>query len=48
LKPHAQVLAMRFDTLREGALARVVQPAPATAASAPKPSSALASVATIN
>lgn len=46
LKPQAQVLAMRFDNLREGALARVVQPSPATAASAPKPSSALASVAT--
>jgi RND family efflux transporter MFP subunit len=46
LKPQAQVLAMRFDNLREGAPARVVQPAPATAASAPKPSSALASVAT--
>lgn len=46
IKPQAQVLAMRFDNLREGALARIVQPAPATAASAPKPSSALASVAT--
>jgi membrane fusion protein (multidrug efflux system) len=46
LKPQAQVLAMRFDNLREGAPARVVQPAAATAASAPKPSSALASVAT--
>ncbi|MGM9489395.1 efflux RND transporter periplasmic adaptor subunit [Ideonella sp. YS5] len=44
VKPQAQVLAMRFDNLREGAPARVV--APATAASAPKPSSALASVAT--
>ncbi|MFZ5551102.1 MAG: efflux RND transporter periplasmic adaptor subunit [Pseudomonadota bacterium] len=46
LKPQAQVLAMRFDNLREGASARVVQPAPATAASAPRPASALASVAT--
>lgn len=46
LKPHAQVLAMRFDNLREGASARVLSPAPATAASAPKPASALASVAT--
>jgi len=45
VKPQAQVLAMRFDNLREGAPARVI--APATAASAPKPSSAaLASVAT--
>jgi RND family efflux transporter MFP subunit len=44
VKPQAQVLAMRFDNLREGAAARVI--APATAASAPKPSSALASVAT--
>lgn len=46
LKPQAQVLAMRFDNLREGASARVVPPAPATAASAPRPASALASVAT--
>lgn len=44
VKPQAQVLAMRFDNLREGAAARVI--APATAASAAKPSSALASVAT--
>ncbi|HEV8691609.1 MAG TPA: efflux RND transporter periplasmic adaptor subunit [Ideonella sp.] len=46
LKPQAQVLAMRFDNLREGAPARVIVPAPATAASAASPSSALASVAT--
>ncbi|WP_374565298.1 efflux RND transporter periplasmic adaptor subunit [Ideonella sp.] len=46
VKPEAQVLAMRFDNLREGAAARVVAPAPSTAASASKPSSALASVAT--
>ena len=46
VKPEAQVLAMRFDNLREGAAARVVAPAPSTAASAAKPSSALASVAT--
>lgn len=46
IKPQAQVLAMRFDNLREGAAARVIAPAPATAASAASPSSALASVAT--
>lgn len=46
LPPQAQVLAMRFDNLREGAAARVVAPVPATAASAASPSSALASVAT--
>jgi RND family efflux transporter MFP subunit len=46
VKPQAQVLAMRFDNLREGAAARVIAPAPATAASAASPSSALASVAT--
>lgn len=46
IKPQAQVLAMRFDNLREGASARVVSPAPATAGSAASPSSALASVAT--
>jgi len=46
VKPEAQVLAMRFDNLREGAAARVVAPAPSAAASASKPSSALASVAT--
>ncbi len=46
VKPEAQVLAMRFDNLREGAAARVIAPAPSTAASAAKPSSALASVAT--
>ncbi|MEK8033277.1 efflux RND transporter periplasmic adaptor subunit [Ideonella sp. DXS29W] len=46
LQPQAQVLAMRFDNLREGAAARVIAPAPATAASAASPSSALASVAT--
>jgi membrane fusion protein, multidrug efflux system len=46
LKPQAQVLAMRFDNLREGAAARVVAAPPATAASAASPSSALASVAT--
>lgn len=44
VKPQAQVLAMRFDNLREGAAARVI--APTAAASAPRPSSALASVAT--
>ena len=44
VKPQTQVLAMRFDNLREGAQARVI--APSTAASAAKPSSALASVAT--
>jgi RND family efflux transporter MFP subunit len=46
VKPQAQVLAMRFDNLREGAPARVIAPAPATAASAASPSSGLASVAT--
>lgn len=46
LQPQAQVLAMRFDNLREGAAARVLAPAPSTAASASAPSSALASVAT--
>ncbi|HEX5686785.1 MAG TPA: efflux RND transporter periplasmic adaptor subunit [Ideonella sp.] len=46
VKPEAQVLAMRFDNLREGAAARVIAPVPSTAASAAKPSSALASVAT--
>jgi membrane fusion protein, multidrug efflux system len=45
LKPQAQVLAMRFDNLREGAPARVLPPAAPTAASAP-PASPLASVAT--
>lgn len=45
IKPQAQVLAMRFDNLREGALARVLPPAGATAASAPT-ASPLASVAT--
>jgi membrane fusion protein (multidrug efflux system) len=46
LQPQAQVLGMRFDNLREGAAARVIAPAPSTAASATPPSSALASVAT--
>ncbi|HJV69529.1 efflux RND transporter periplasmic adaptor subunit [Ideonella sp.] len=46
LQPQAQVLAMRFDNLREGASARIVAPAPATAGSAASPTSALASVAT--
>lgn len=46
LQPQAQVLAMRFDNLREGQSARVIAPAPATAASAASPSSSLASVAT--
>lgn len=46
LAPQAQVLAMRFDNLREGASARIVAPAPAAAGSAASPSSALASVAT--
>jgi RND family efflux transporter MFP subunit len=46
LPPQAQVLAMRFDNLREGAAARVVAPVPDTAASAASPSSALAGVAT--
>jgi membrane fusion protein, multidrug efflux system len=48
LKPQAQVLAMRFDNLREGAPARVMGAgtAPAVAASAASPTSALTSVAT--
>lgn len=46
LAPQAQVLAMRFDNLREGAPARIVAPAAPTAASAASPTSALASVAT--
>lgn len=46
LKPQAQVLAMRFDNLREGASARIVGAAPAAAASAASPTSSIASVAT--
>jgi len=46
VQPQAQVLALRFDNLREGASARIVAPAPAAAGSAASPSSALASVAT--